>query len=298
MRRRAFLALAAPAGILAVGVGTSSLLLAPATGLDGGSTAALGSSLCLPSSTGAISDEQLAAWAYAAGWRGEDVRIAVAIAHAESSVNPEATNRNTNGSTDYGLLQINSIHAAILASGDWRDPAANMRMGFAVWTQAGGSFEPWVTYWSGSYRKHLNNTVACGDPSVSDPGDGPQGSDMMVPRAHNIKMLVRERWGIRDIGGYSYRVIAGTGTLSDHATGHAVDVMLGSDWASRTKNAQGWEISAWLTENFDALGIKYIIFDDRINSGSGWRAYDHPACPAPCGNDTLAHRDHVHVSVR
>lgn len=38
-----------------------------------------------------------------------------AIAWQESRLNPQAMNRNTNGSVDYGALQINSIHLKRLA---------------------------------------------------------------------------------------------------------------------------------------------------------------------------------------
>lgn len=41
---------------------------------------------------------------------GVDPDTAISIAMAESSLNPLATNTNTNGTTDKGLFQINSIH--------------------------------------------------------------------------------------------------------------------------------------------------------------------------------------------
>lgn len=99
--------------------------------------------------------DPIAKIAYQVGWRGDDIGIAVAVAHAESGLKPTATNLNTNGSVDYGLFQINSIHAAILARGDWRDPLDNARMAFMVWTDAGGSWQPWVTYNTGAYRQYL-----------------------------------------------------------------------------------------------------------------------------------------------
>jgi len=63
---------------------------------------------------------QLAASAaLAAGFPAEQLVTAVAIAGAESGYDPAATHLNSDGSTDYGLWQINSIHTVLLTQGDW-----------------------------------------------------------------------------------------------------------------------------------------------------------------------------------
>jgi len=54
-----------------------------------------------------------------------------AIAMAESEMNPEALNRNTDGSYDYGIMQINSRWKTTL-KGDWfyiSDPCYNVVVG-------------------------------------------------------------------------------------------------------------------------------------------------------------------------
>jgi hypothetical protein len=104
---------------------------------------------------GKLDAAAVAKMAVAVGWRGDDVRIAVAVARAESAWNPTATLLNTNGSIDHGLYQINSVHAAILAGGNWRDPMDNTKMAYKVWTDAGRRWRPWVTYNSGSYLKFM-----------------------------------------------------------------------------------------------------------------------------------------------
>ena len=129
----------------------------------------------IPTSAGALTEAQVTKLAIGAGWRGDDVAIAVAVARAESAWRPTATLLNTNGSTDHGLFQINSVHAAILASGNWRDPADNARMAYTVWKQShGGSWQPWVTYKTGSYRKFLRSTPAVAPAAGCTPqiGDG------------------------------------------------------------------------------------------------------------------------------
>ena len=91
----------------------------------------------------------MAQLARAAGFPDGQVAVAVAIALAESSGHPAATNHNTNGSFDFGLWQINTVHGALLTTGAWCVPADNAAMAHTVWTRAGGSWTPWSTYNSG-----------------------------------------------------------------------------------------------------------------------------------------------------
>lgn len=49
-------------------------------------------------------------WHYASSKFGIESRLLRAIAHVESGMNPSALGRNTNGTTDMGLMQINSSH--------------------------------------------------------------------------------------------------------------------------------------------------------------------------------------------
>lgn len=97
-----------------------------------------------------VSDQTIAAAALAGGFPRDKVATAVAVALAESGGNATATNRNANGSTDYGLWQINSVHSADLASGDWRDPTANARMAFAVYSRQG-----WAAWYAWRNGRHL-----------------------------------------------------------------------------------------------------------------------------------------------
>lgn len=92
--------------------------------------------------------------AQAAGFVGNDLLDAVAVAGAESGYDPMATNLNTNGTTDFGEWQINTVHPDVLAIGDWRDPAVNARMAFVI-KRARGSWADWSSYNSGRYRAWL-----------------------------------------------------------------------------------------------------------------------------------------------
>lgn len=100
-----------------------------------------------------LSSAQIYAAAKAGGFTASESVIATAIALAESSGNPSATHHNSNGSTDYGLWQINSVHGDLLKTGDWRDPATNARMAHTVYMSQG--WHAWSTYNSGAYSSHL-----------------------------------------------------------------------------------------------------------------------------------------------
>ncbi len=66
-----------------------------------------------------------------------------AIAKVESGLKPDAVNRNTDGSYDYGLMQINSSWARVLGEDLWSslgDPCTNVKVG------------AWIL--SGCVRKH------------------------------------------------------------------------------------------------------------------------------------------------
>lgn len=103
-----------------------------------------------------VDDATIFALAVDAGWGdAHSAQVATAIALAESGGDASATNRNINGSTDYGLWQINTIHSDILATGQWSDPSANAKMAHEVYAQAGDHFTPWVTYTTGKYLAYM-----------------------------------------------------------------------------------------------------------------------------------------------
>jgi len=123
------------------------------------------------------------------------------------------------------------------------------------------------------------------------------GRDGLTPRTRGVLVAVVQAFGVTDIGGYCPGGCR-TGHIagSDHYTGHAIDVML-TPMTSENR-ALGDRIAAWLVANHQRLAVKYVIWYGRIwsarRSSVGWRPYTHPSGK---GGATLAHRDHVHVSV-
>lgn len=87
---------------------------------------------------------------------GGDPNVApqmAALAFAESSYNPVATHKNDDGTTDYGLWQINSVHnydANALLS----NPAYNAEAAVAVYKAQG--FGAWSAYGNANYNAALS----------------------------------------------------------------------------------------------------------------------------------------------
>lgn len=118
-----------------------------------------------------ISDTQIAGAAKTAGFTGKNLGIAVAVALAESGGNTDATNSNSNKSTDYGLWQINSVHSQLLAGKNWRDPNTNAQMAFSI-SGGGTNWRPWTVFKSGAYVRFLSR----GNAAAGNPSDAPGGS--------------------------------------------------------------------------------------------------------------------------
>jgi hypothetical protein len=87
--------------------------------------------------------EQL--WEQAGGSPGA-ASTAASVAMAESGGQPGASNTNSNGTTDRGYWQINSIWGAQSTY----DPAGNARAAVRI-SHDGTDWSPWVTYTSGAY---------------------------------------------------------------------------------------------------------------------------------------------------
>lgn len=90
---------------------------------------------------------------------------------------------------------------------------------------------------------------------------------------------IREQFGVRDIGGVGPR-----NNPSDHPSGHALDFMVYDD------AAKGDAISEYLAANAGHFAVKYIIWWQHINRGSGWKPMGDR------GSITANHYDHPHVS--
>jgi hypothetical protein len=276
-----------PAGDMGGQGGASALAVLAAQNAKEGQ----GDLWCGPAGPAGAGASVAAAAAAQAGFAGADLVLAVAVAGAESNWRPDATNQNTNGSTDYGLFQINSVHAVILASGDWRDPYDNARFAKRIHDEAGG-WTPWVTFNTGAYLRHLPaaraavaGAAAVAQPCTATGTGGPQGgNDMLTPATRAMRAAVAGAFPGTPDG--CYRAAEDGG---EHPRGRACDFMV------PVGGAKGDAIALYVQRNAVRLRVMYIIWEQRLwspaRADEGWRWMEDRGSP------TQNHMDHVHVSI-
>jgi soluble lytic murein transglycosylase-like protein len=123
----------------------------------------------------------IAQLAAGAGFTGNDVDIAVAVALAESGGDPGAI--NPEGS--YGLWQIYVPDHPEFAGWNLLDPQTNARAAYQVYAKAGNRFRPWTTFKTGAYRAFLSpfSNSAPAPPLVLDASTGLPVEDATVAAA-------------------------------------------------------------------------------------------------------------------
>ena len=146
------------AAVVLAAAGLAGLLNSPAITGEPGPAAgrqAAGAAVLAPA--------QIAGVAHQAGFRGDGLVVAVAVALAESGGNPSAHNA-TPPDDSYGLWQINMLgalgpdrrHRYGLASNQALfDPATNARVVHAI-ADGGRDWTPWATYTRGTHRRFLD----------------------------------------------------------------------------------------------------------------------------------------------
>ncbi|WP_235017580.1 coiled-coil domain-containing protein [Thermomonospora echinospora] len=113
----------------------------------------------------------------------------------------------------------------------------------------------------------------------------------MTSRMRSVLLAIDGKYGpFPTIGCYR------AGDPQDHGSGQACDFMESTGGAMPSANARahGDAVAQYATSNASSLGIKYVIWRQRIwdvRSGGGWRAMEDR------GSVTANHYDHVHISV-
>lgn len=107
--------------------------------------------------------QQVSAVASAAGFSGNALDVAVAIAHAESGFNPSAKGYNKDAagnvtSVDRGLWQINSHYHSEVSDACAFDPSCCAKAAYTI-SNGGTDWTPWSTYNSGAYKQYLGEAV-------------------------------------------------------------------------------------------------------------------------------------------
>lgn len=113
-----------------------------------------------------LSKEQLISVLKGAGFEGENLKVAYAVARAESSGRPWAHNNNPKTKDlSYGIFQINMRgnlgpdrrkRYSLNHNDDLYHPETNAKIAFAM-SKGGTNWRPWGAYTNGSYAKHLTD---------------------------------------------------------------------------------------------------------------------------------------------
>jgi hypothetical protein len=124
-------------------------------------------------------------YASAAGFSGNDLDIAVAVAFAESGGNPRSHNA-TPPDDSYGLWQINMLgklgpdrrkRFGLSSNAQLFDPAINAKAARIIFQ--GSGWRAWTTYTRGTYKKFLSGGSGGsggGEPDPSSPNPVPAAS--------------------------------------------------------------------------------------------------------------------------
>lgn len=134
------------------------------------------------------------------------------------------------------------------------------------------------------------------EPLSADPKEPPLG---LTPRAQALRAEVRATFDDVPDGGFGPEdQLPGRRPGSAHNAGRAIDYF----FRPHTDPAQaraGWRMANWMVANADRLGIRTVIYRDRIwtarRSAQGWREYRFAGRDP--GNPINRHLDHVHVDV-
>lgn len=112
-----------------------------------------------------------------AGFSGNGLQTAMAVAMAESGGNSRAYNP-TGRDLSYGLFQINMLGSmgpsrrkqyGLASNEALFDPVTNAKVAYAL-SNGGKNWKPWTTYTSGKYQKYLGN-----NPEIAGSGSGTGG---------------------------------------------------------------------------------------------------------------------------
>ena len=125
--------------------------------------------------------------AYDVGLRGDNLILAVAIAGAESGwranfdnsrSGPGGTRLNSNGTVDYGIWQINTVHNPPIP--EIYDPAVNASFMWRV-SRQGTTWTPWVVYNTGAYQRHMDTARRVVVDLLGQTAYGPPPADPAFP---------------------------------------------------------------------------------------------------------------------
>jgi hypothetical protein len=146
----------------------------------------------------------IAQLAYNVGCRGNALVISIAVALAESEGNTEAVDHDSNGTTDYGLWQINTCHNVTEAQ--MFVPEQNAGAMWSISSQ-GTNWTPWSTFTGGAYAAHLATAQAAAykiKGSKAVPGGGSSATTTGIVHDLNPLTPLEKTYSVaKAVGGFA-----------------------------------------------------------------------------------------------
>jgi hypothetical protein len=146
-----------------------------------------------------VSDSAIAQYAAQAGFKGANLRIAVAVALAESSGRTDVVNYLG----CVGLWQIYQRMHPKWSTAQLKNPAINAQAAYEI-SSGGKSWAAWTTYTSGGYKRFMSraNAAAGSAGSAPNPSDATTAIPGFIPGAdtanavgHAVSVLSnRQTW--------------------------------------------------------------------------------------------------------
>jgi hypothetical protein len=132
--------------------------------------------------------------------------------------------------------------------------------------------------------------------ATDEPKEPPLG---LTPRAQALRDEVRSAFGDVPDGGFGpEQTLPGRRPGGEHSLGRAVDFFF-RPYEDPESAEAGWRLANWAVANAERLGIRTVIYRDRIwtawRSAQGWREYRFGGSDAD--NPVNRHLDHVHIDV-
>lgn len=145
----------------------------------------------------ALTPKDIAQIAFNAGFRGEALTIATAVAMAESGGRPTAQGdvglQNATWGPSVGLWQVRSLNGA--PAGSSRDananadPSKNASSAYEI-SGGGSNFHPWSTYTNGAYTRYLSVAQQAADGISTEDTINPM-DQTDAPNADNADVAAR-----------------------------------------------------------------------------------------------------------
>jgi hypothetical protein len=154
----------------------------------------------------------------------------------------------------------------------------------------------------GNNRWVANTYLSCGGgstpsaprPPASPPPAGNAGPLSSFPSSYSANGYTYVGNAARVLHSLKARFGATATTYASHSDGATASADLWTPGAVWSKNNGGMasmnSLADYLAANLRPLGLKYVIWKQRINTGSGWRGMENR------GSITQNHFDHVHIT--